>query len=475
MRMTRRLRVLLLVLLASVCLSTYLWFRLIPPRPAILLMMEKGPQGGIDAEQQIGIMTLFQDALEQDPDCTVLTEIPTDTPAAFRRQMVRLAMARRGSNLVLDALITSPEGRTSTLHHEGSPFQVFSQVSQDLRFDPSHLNRLVPREPEAFWELAKLSGPIQFEELPQRKARALKLAERLPECVTAQYRAAYLSLRMLIVEASNDPSSVHQVQEHFDRTLALLPHYPRAVYQLVRFKTDIGAFPEALDLALAHKRHYPRHPLAHGALCYVTRNAGMLEAAQRALRNREILSGGSAADPGLGENTYLYAGYLDRFERTLMTTSQAPTSPLRLFYRGYTRLLREDRPGALAFFRQAQERPGSVTQFEQLSRVFELAMTEQPTQALDLLQTLWKQRVSLRVPDGEFTFKLAEAFAFLGQEEAAMDAAARAFSHGFWCTRWYRNSPLLASLQDNPRWQSLLNHIQTRQSALAAKYPLELF
>jgi hypothetical protein len=79
------------------------------------------------------------------------------------------------------------------------------------------------------------------------------------------------------------------------------------------------------------------------------------------------------------------------------------------------------------------------------------------------------------VPDGEFTFKLAEAFAFLDAKSEAVDTAHRAFAQGFGCTRWYRQAPFLAPLQDLPKWQVLLKHLQEREAPLAARFPPRTF
>jgi hypothetical protein len=116
-----------------------------------------------------------------------------------------------------------------------------------------------------------------------------------------------------------------------------------------------------------------------------------------------------------------------------------------------------------------------VVHFEALSKVYELALTDRGAEALDLLRELREARTQLRVPDGEFTFKLAEAFAFLDAKSEAVDTAHRAFAQGFGCTRWYRQAPFLAPLQDLPKWQVLLKHLQEREAPLAARFPPRTF
>lgn len=447
------------------------------PPPAVLLLIDdpRSDWTGISREQRTGMLALVQDALEQDPTRTVVTEVPKVPGTPVPMEVLRLGAERRGHDLHFFLLREVPGEDPSSLRAFGSPREAMGRLMDALGTPRRGLDALIPEDAPDFWELADLMGPFTFPDLKRRQERAIRLAERLPGCAAAQFRAAYFSVRLLIVEATTVHDAQNRCDDYFQRALTLLPGYPRAQYQYVRFKTDVAANRDALDRAFAFRDAFPRHPLAHGALAYAARNAGLLEGALRALQDREALVGGALADPGLGENTYLYLGDLERFERSLIPADGAPFSALRLFYRGYVSLLRGDQEAALRHFREAQSRPGTVNQFEQLARVYELALLGERPAAVAALRDLRSSRTSLRIPDGEFTFKIAEAFAFLGEDGEAMESAARAFAQGFGCTRWYRDCPLFKSVAKTARWQALLQHLEERERLLARRYPLRRF
>lgn len=473
--MKRGLWMLFLVLLVS---SGMVVWRLQRPNPqgTILLVAAPGHQWeGLSQGQQSGMMALFQDALEQNPRLSVATSLSSDLAANFQHEVWTLSARREGSDLELRIRRQDAQGSSTQWVAQGPPQKCFQRLLTQLNLPSSALNRLVPAAPEAFWDLVELMGPFIFPELKAKQAQAQALAQRVPDCAAAHYRVAYFSLRLLIVEASTVDGALARCESSFKRALELLPGYPRAMYQLVRFKTDVGSFQESLTLGLEFRRRYPRNPLAHGCLVYSARNAGLLDAALRALRERERLTGGFDADPGLAENTYLYLSDFDRFEASLNAGSKVSFSPVRHFYRGYLALLKGNRGEALRLFRETQQQPGLVNQFEQLARAYELALSDRRSEALVHLRQLRSNRTSLRIPDGEFTFKLAEALAFLGQDNEAMDCANRAFAQGFGCTRWYEQSPLLSPIRQLPRWSALHQHLKERQAYLDQSFPASRF
>lgn len=463
------------VLLALALLAGGGWLarRLAAPPPVLALHLAPEPAAawtGVSADERAGLLALLQESLELDRRFTLLREQPRGNPQT-PCVIWRVSAERRGDELHLrfrDA------GGAPTLG-QGPPLAAIRGVFSAVGVDTTRLGRLLPEDPAAFWQLAGLSGPFTFPELKSRQSQALALAERNPASAAAWYCAAYASLRLLLVEAAEQTGAHEVCDQLFQKSLVALPDYPRALYQFSRYKTDVGSGRESIELAMRFRHQFPNHPLAYGALAYAARNAGLLEGARTALAARETLVGGLVADPGLGENTYLYSGDLDRFEQSLVSSPGDPPHPLRTFYRAYARLLRGDRAGALPLFHEAQSQPGRIIQFEAMAQIYELALTGQPAEALARLRHLREARTQLRIPDGEFTFKLAEAFAFLGAHLEALEAASSAFGQGFGCTRWYRQAPFLQPLQQLPRWRSQLKHIEERERALAERFPARAF
>jgi hypothetical protein len=128
------------------------------------------------------------------------------------------------------------------------------------------------------------------------------------------------------------------------------------------------------------------------------------------------------------------------------------------------------RSQALAHFRAAEAVPEGWYGFEDLSAVYALHLEARGDEALARLRTLDQTRVGLSIPDGEITFKLAEAYAVLGETDAALDLAQRAYNQGFGCAAWYERSPLLAPVRSLPRYQALLQHLRERQAVLESRF-----
>jgi hypothetical protein len=110
-----------------------------------------------------------------------------------------------------------------------------------------------------------------------------------------------------------------------------------------------------------------------------------------------------------------------------------------------------------------------------LASVWSLHLEGQRDEARRILSELEHRRAADRAPDGEFTFMMAETRGLLGDVEAAMDLAHRAFTQGFACTDWYAHSPYLYQLRLTPRWRDLEAHLIARQHLLESRFPPSAF
>ncbi len=146
-----------------------------------------------------------------------------------------------------------------------------------------------------------------------------------------------------------------------------------------------------------------------------------------------------------------------------------------LFYRGYLPLMLGDRNAAREAFARCEAVERGIPNYQRLAKVFRLALDGQRAEAGALLAQMDKERVGLRVSDGEFTLRMAEAAAFLGEQPLAVELAERAYTQGFGCTRWYERSLLLARVRGTARYGSLLQHLRERQAILEARFPPERF
>jgi tetratricopeptide (TPR) repeat protein len=255
----------------------------------------------------------------------------------------------------------------------------------------------------------------------------------------------------------------------------LAPGYPRGTFLLSLLKTDSGNHREALDLLLLARRRQPFNPTLLTGIAYAARGAGLLPMARRAMDLRDNLAF-AALQPQAVDLTCLYTGEIARFEASLQEQPGhlRSTSGVLPFYRGYLALVRGDRTLAHQEFRTAAELANGYPNIVRLSTIFDLILQGQKDQAWQQLREYDQERIGMREPDGEFTIRLAEAYALVGDRASAMDMAGRAFARGFGCTDWYERSPMLESLRGLPKWKALVQHLRERQSLMEDRFPIGL-
>ncbi len=479
--------------LAGLALAGFLALRWGHLRPAadplrILLVTEQPPEGAsLSFNQARSLATLLEDELSLTPGVAVTpaNALPEHPESARRAEPVLILLlrpVRQGDLLALDLRWTW--SRSGTLApwearrvEPQAPAAAFAAALAAL---PAHLalpaqDAYVPASPGTFWELVELMGlRLDNQRIPEAVVRARRLAALEPRCASAWLNLGNLLNRSLL----DDPqasSSLEQAEADaaYRRSLQLAPGHPRALFRAAIFRASSGNHREALDLLLdAHTRR-PGNPLLLLGIVNAARNAGLLDLALRAADLHEQLTLPEFQPQSL-QLLHLYREDFRRFEARLQGRPGQLRYSIVLFYRGYLALLSGDRPGAREHFKSCEALDHGIPNYQRLSKVFRLAL-DGDAASTALLDDLDRERVGLRVSDGEFTLRMAEAAAFLGQPAHAMDLAERAYTQGFGCTRWYERSPLLAGLRGTPRFQSLLQHLRERQAMLEARFPPSRF
>lgn len=421
---------------------------------------------GFTANQKRGMVFLLRDLLDVGGKATVVEDqdLLGELPPGSREAHLRGRREGAALTLTLDGVAVSAPSAPETL----------AVLATKLGMRPGSGAALLPSA-ASFWDLIERYGWVTDEDLARAQKQAQILAEREPGCATAWLVLARLDHRRLVLDSEADPWTQARCRAHFDRVLECQPNHPQAVHNLAVFLTDTGDQRAALELLLQAKTNHPNVAHLYSALAYAARTSGQLEVALWAIRTRDHLQGVSRAGRNLAENVYLYQGDLAAFKANLGEGPDPIPDPVPDFYRGYVRLVEGDREQALRWMKKAQARPGTKLVFEQLAQIYQQALEGHASEALHLLDQLQDQRLRLRVPDGEFTFKVAEAYGFLGQRDSALYVAERAFSQGFCCAEWYERSPFLKEARTHPRWPSLIQHIRDRQALVASQFPLRRF
>ncbi len=394
--------------------------------------------------------------------------VPADMPTPPGAHKLRMRLSRVGDALLVDANL---DGRSLPLQ-EGTPARALADLAKALSLEPPGPT-LIPENPADGFALLDLAGLTQDDANPTLVAQAKGLVARNPGCASAHLALAALLTRYLVENMEYDTLEAQQACErNFLDGLALLPGYPRFAALYAIHLSDIRRQPEALRFLQDTIQRHPGNAALLNALAYAARTAGLLDLADLALQRRSALADLPRGQTRLADNTLLYEGRYQAFEVSLSTL---PPGPLKNFYAGYARLLQGDPDGARPLFAATQ--PGGLgsTLFVRLAKVYSLALDGQKDEANRALDALNAERIQIHLPDGEFTFKVAEAYGYLGRPGDALEAAERASVQGFGCVGWYERAPFLAEARDLPRWKSLDSHLKERQAILERSFPPSSF
>lgn len=447
-------------LLAATCAAgLLLWTHRRPSIPTQRLAVRADGVGGP------GLALVVSDLYEV-ANRRIIVPVGTVPPAGTH--LLTLHLSRRDADLVVDAEM---DGRPLP-RQEGTPSQVLSGLAKALAL-PTPGAAFMPVDPGDGFDLLDLAGLTQDDATADRVAKAHALVLRVPGCASARLAFGTLQTRFLVEHMEADTLDAQRLcEQNFQDGLGIIPNYPRFVALYAVHLSDIRRQPEALRLLQSALKQHPGNASLLNSLAYAARTSGLLELADRALQRRSSLADLPRGQASLADNTLLYEGKYKAFETSLSTLQPGP---LRNFYLGYTRLIEGDRDGAHALFAATQ--PGGLgsTLFVRLAEVYRLALEGRTQEANQALDTLDAERIQIRLPDGEFTFKVAEAYGFMGRPGDALEAAVRASIQGFSCTPWYERAPFLAEARKLPRWTSLDLHLKERQRIMEASFPASSF
>ncbi len=452
------------------------------PRRTLLVMLPPAEGEPLSPGEQRAFTRLLKDLLEVQGRRSVSSApvLPqtADAGGLGPAAVVAFTVARQGMSLSLTASAFEVGATTPGPWRSQAPTPPWEAIHWLLgqvpgpRIPADERGLLVPRPPAAFWALLSAASKL---ESSGDTAAALAFAEaceaEAPGCATA----SLLRGQCLAYRAMEDPKAeagtLEAARAQLEEALRRMPHHPRASQRLAGLLLESGRTREGLLRARALLQAHPHAQSAHQALAFAGRHSGLL---QWAAQGHQKLEEGTVDrhHPPRVQVGLLYLGQWEAFERSLWLTPGDPADVLARFHLGHLELERNRPAQALLHFRALQADSGQTfPRYRALGGVFHKALSGRTLEAMTALRTLDQEREGLRAPDGEFTFMLAEAYAFLGQRELALELGTRAFAQGFACTSWYEQSPLLASLKGLPRWTALLQALRDRQAHLEGQFP----
>lgn len=477
---------LILVLLGLAALVVFVRSRQTDGR--VLILASALDDQGKDAGP--GMEVLLADCMEVLSGATVTHAATLPPPADLLRlppdtRLLRFTGRRSGDQLAMtlewNTVDRVRSGKPWTLDEPGQqdPLRVMRHIVQHwplpLRF--RQLEALLPSSASNFWLLLESLSIRDDQSAAAHLAASQRFVEAEPRCATGWTVLGDHLYRSLWVDPLQAGIGLNSRTHHaFQKAVELVPGHPRATFLWSMMLTDTGNQSMALQALRDAVRLRADPPDLYLGIAYASRTSGLLEGARRALARRAKLLGPLATPSAwFAETTYLYLGDLEAFGRELDRAGSLRQDASILFYKGYFALLQGQDAQALVFMRAGSD-PGMIpTHFRDLCRVYRAYLEGRSTDGLVELREMDEIRGKLHIPDGEWTFKEAEAYAILGDADRGVDCATRAFVQGFSCAAWYENSPFLAKARAHPRWRTLRRNIRERQAVLEGSFPPSAF
>lgn len=256
-----------------------------------------------------------------------------------------------------------------------------------------------------------------------------------------------------------------KAQSAYEKALALEPAQLETRIYMANLLTDTGQVEQAVPLLREALKTNPNNADLHWELGYAYRFGGMLR------QSVEESEWARRIDPSVklttsAANGYLYLGQYDKFLQTLPNNND---SAFILFYRGLGEFYKKNNEQAARDFDRAFERDPSLLQAN-IGKVFSYAIKKQQADALDILQATEKRIEERGVGDPEAIYKLAQAYAVLGDKQSALRMLRQSIANGFFPYSYFKNDPMLEGLRNEAEFTELMSATRQRQEAFKSAF-----
>jgi DNA-binding winged helix-turn-helix (wHTH) protein/TolB-like protein len=249
-----------------------------------------------------------------------------------------------------------------------------------------------------------------------------------------------------------------RAQAAYERALAIRPNLLDAQMFLANLLIDTGKVEQAVPLLRDALKTNGNYAAARWELGYAYRFAGMLdESVAECERARQL-------DPfvranGSVLNAYLYLGQYQKFLDSLPVDD----SSFILFYRGFGEFHEKEYDQASRDFDRAYEL--EPTLYTGIGKALSDSIHQRNTEGRKLLSELEKQIKERGVGDPEATYKIAQAYAALGDKLSAIRLLRASVEGGFFSYPYIADDPLLNHLHLEPEFTEILNIARQRHDA----------
>lgn len=246
----------------------------------------------------------------------------------------------------------------------------------------------------------------------------------------------------------------------YEKALSLQPTLALARIYMANFLTDTGKAEQAIPLLREALRTNPNLAEAHWELGYAYRYGGMLaQSVEECNRARELDPSVKLTSSAI--NAYLYLGDYDSFLRSLPAAND---SAYIEFYRGFALYHMRQFEKAAGVFDRAYELDPAMPQ-TQVGKALSYHIQHDDKKGLELLNAAENKIRQRAVGDPEAAYKLAQAYAELGDSARALRIFRHCVETGFFPYAYFANDPLMSNVRQQAEFQATLQEARRRSDA----------
>ena len=252
-----------------------------------------------------------------------------------------------------------------------------------------------------------------------------------------------------------DFRSIDKGWQAFQHARTLDPDNRLIVDQMAFHLLEHNRAKESVPLLQESLRRNPTDSFAHWYLSEAYRYGGALE--KSAAEGELALRMNPKVAENLTFNTYLYMG---RYRKFLESLPRAEDNARTSFYRGLAYYYLNDTREAAVEFDRAYALNSALTH-ARVGRALACALRNQNARGIELMRDVERSGSS----DGEMLYKMAQAYAQLGDRASALRLFRRAVEMNFYPYSYFVRDPLLEPVRREPGYSTAMEMARQRQQA----------
>lgn len=246
------------------------------------------------------------------------------------------------------------------------------------------------------------------------------------------------------------------------------PKNYRVIINLAQFMIELNESEEAIPILEDLLKEDLVNDLAYNTLSYGYRYVGCLEKSNQMFENsrKDIYrSGLNLKGEGFYNNALLYRGDYGSFVKSL--EDEGDTLVIN-FYKGFGYFYMGDNSNAKKYFEEAFQSDPEAT-ISQIGKVYVYYLNNDKEQARKLLESIYESVIKNTMYDGEIIYKVAQAFAVLGQKDKALELFDLSIEKGFFAYPYFASDPLLKNIRNESLFRASLEKAKVRHERFKPK------